>query len=615
MEENNALAAKMYPDVDVSELIADWQIAKHWRENFTNDFVSLDNLADGVPINHTPGAAYVGDTTIAGLVRAIPRDSLQQLPIFAAIVNGSKKTVQAYFASWILRKGVFNQDTFGKGLLSTAQIAAQQALTHGYAPAMTATGSMFDEFGTTMRVLHYADLDPEPGIQDFNEAGHFYAIANLTKTRVRKIRDAAMANPNTTWNVKGLNMLLEDEPKGNNYSIYQSDPNHKKATENSPTYPFITRFDVGKGGKFTTFCPQYEEDALRVVTNKSRFGFPRIQALVIDPAALSPFGVSRVRLASPWQNLMNAFLQNITSMLLLNSKPPILKRGRFTKPIQLKQGAVWEAQDMNSKAELITLDNGALAQFVPFAQQMASQIQNIMGMPTGTVNGNSNAFGFSKTAPGVKMQERFQNSSLTQITNIVENFLRQYALVALDTYLCEQMGEQTVIVDDECKTAINRLEESKFVAQPDLEADPSGQTMTVFVPPIGEDNKFTINWDDFYRGKVKVDTDDEGNEIVPDSEAEEVREGGVETLSVEIELSIAKDELDEKKRGDLQDMLTVFMQNSDGNPAMQRKVGELTDMLLEKTVPDSKRLPFDATVQPEQPQPAVDQVSRNDMGA
>lgn len=596
MEENNALAEKMYPDVDMSELISDWKIAKQWRQGFTNDFVSLDNLADGVPINHTPGAAYVGDTTIAGLVRAIPRDSLQQLPIFAAIVNGSKTTVQAYFASWILRKGVFNQDTFGKGLLSTAQIAAQQALTHGYAPAMTATGSMFDEFGTTMRVLHYEDLDPEPGIQDFNEAGHYYAIANLTKTRVRRILAAAEANANTTWNIKALKMLLEDEPKGNNYSIYQSDPNQKKAAENSPTYPFITKFEVGRGGKFTTFCPQYEDEPLRVIPNKSRFGFPRIQALVIDPAALSPFGVSRVRLASPWQNLMNAFLQNITSMLLLNSKPPILKRGRFTKPIQLKQGAVWEAQDMNAKAELITMDNGALAQFVPFAQQMASQIQNIMGMPTGTVNGNSNAFGFSKTAPGVKMQERFQNSSLTQITNIVENFLRQYALVALDTYICEQMGEQTVIVDDEAKIAINRIAEGKFVPG---QIDPETQQPIQFVPPIGEDNKFTINWDDFYRGPVKTD---EAGQPVLDEKGEEVREGGIEQLSVEIELSIGKDELDEKKRGDLQDMLTVFLQNGEGNPAMQRKAGEITDMLLEKTVPESKRMAANDMVTPQQPQ-------------
>jgi hypothetical protein len=28
MEENSAVATKMYPDVDISELIGDWQIAK-----------------------------------------------------------------------------------------------------------------------------------------------------------------------------------------------------------------------------------------------------------------------------------------------------------------------------------------------------------------------------------------------------------------------------------------------------------------------------------------------------------------------------------------------------------------------------------------------------------
>jgi hypothetical protein len=32
------------------------------------------------------------------------------------------------------------RDTFGKGLLSTLQIGAEQALAHGYAPFFTATG-------------------------------------------------------------------------------------------------------------------------------------------------------------------------------------------------------------------------------------------------------------------------------------------------------------------------------------------------------------------------------------------------------------------------------------------------------------------------------------------
>jgi hypothetical protein len=229
---------------------------------------------------------------------------------------------------------------------------------------------------------------------------------------------------------------------------------------------------------------------------------------------------------------------------------------------------------------------------------MAAQIQNIMGMPTGTVNGNSNAFGFSKTAPGVKMQERFQNSSLTQITNIVENFLRQYALVALDTYICEQMGEQSVIVDDECKNAINRIAEEKF--QP-TEENP------VFIPPIGDDNRYVVNWDDFYRGKAEVD---EMGQPVLDENGKEKRSGGIETLSVEIELSIGKDELDEKKRGDLQDMLTVFLQNGEGNPAMQKRAGQITDMLLEKTVPESQRMSANEMVTPQQPQlPAQTEVA------
>lgn len=571
MEENETtVEARMYPDIEMEELIEDWRIARQYREHYTIDFPSLDNLVDGIPVNPQQGAPYVGDTTLAGLVRSIPRDSLQQLPVFAAVVNGTKLSINALLASWILRKGVFNQDTFGKGLLSTLQIGAEQALTHGYAPFMTATGQMFDEFGTTMKVLHYSDVDPEPGIQDHNEAGFDYAVANLTKTRVRKILRAAEANPNTTWNVPALRKLLETPPSGKNYSIYMSAAQQKKAQENAPTYQFVTKYEVGRGGQFVTFCAQYEDDALRVLDNKSKFGFPRINFLVIDPAALSPFGTSRVRLASPSQNLMNAYYMNITSMLILNSKPPILKRGRFTKPVQLKQGAVWEAQDQNAKAELVTMDNGALEQFVPMAKQMIAQIQTMMGKaPLDRQYGN--------TSPGAKQQIKYDDTATNQITNILENFLRQYALVALDTYICEQSGEEDLIVDDECKNAINRLAEQKFVPQPDVENDPDGTLgiMTEFVPPIGDDNKMKIIWEEFY--------------------------DFIKTLSVEIELSIGKDELDEKKRGDLQDMLTTMMQNAGDNPAAQQKISELTDMLLEKVVPESKRISPPSNAMPYQP--------------
>lgn len=541
-----------YDDIDMQTLIQEWGLAKQYTENYTNDFPQLDTLVDGAPVTSQSNAPYVGDTTLAGLVRSIPRDSLQQLPIFAAKVNGSKNSVNAIIASYILRRGVFNEDTFGKGLLSTMQIGAEESLKHGYAPFMTATGQMYDNFGTTMRVLHYADVAPEPGIQDANESGCFYVIANLTKTRVKKIRDAATDNKNTSWVVEALDRLLEMQPTVNNYSIYQSDPRAQKVGDLSPTYQFVTKYTVGRKERFITFCPQIEDTPLRVINNKSKFGYPRVQFLVIDPAPLTPFGMSRVRLASPNQNLMNAYYQHIASMLILNSAPPILKRGRFTKPVQLKKNAVWEAQDQNAKAELVTIDNGALQSFSEISQHMVMQIQNMMGMPIGNIGGGNNSLGFSKTGPGVKMAEKFQNASTNQITNILENFLRQYALVALDTYIAEQTIEDydseipiedDLILDDEAKTALNRL-----------------------VPGmVGDDNRIKLDWNKFYND--------------------------IEDLGVEIELSITKDELEEKTREDLQDMLVTMTQNADPNDLeKQKKIREIEDRLLAKTIPESKRM-------------------------
>src|SRR5688572_17434924 len=227
--------------VDMSELLQEWETSRTNRESYTNDFPSLDNLVDGVPLNHNPKAPYVGDTTIAGLVRQIPRNSLQQLPIFSVALNGTKNSIRAHLGSFFLRKYVFNEDTFGNGLLSTMQMGTEKAITHGYAPFMTVTGVMRDDFGTSMRLMHYSDVDPEPGISDHVEAGYDYVVANLTKSRVRKIRNAAAKNPNSSWYVAALDQLLQIQPETKNYSIYQSDPQKKKQAEYiANTYQFVT---------------------------------------------------------------------------------------------------------------------------------------------------------------------------------------------------------------------------------------------------------------------------------------------------------------------------------------------------------------------------------------
>lgn len=522
--------------IDMHVLLEEWRLSKSYVEQYTRDFVQLDNLVDGVPINHQVGTPFVGDTTLAGLVRSIPRNSLQQLPVLSCVINGTKNSIPALTATYLLKKTAFNEDTFGKGLLSTLQIGAEQALTHGYAAFMVATGSMYNDFGTSMRLLHHSDTAPEPGITDSNESGYHYVVANLTPSRVRKIRKAAKNNPNTTWSVEGLDLVLAATARPKQYSIYESSTKSNTSGEQmGPSYQFITRYETGPDATIVTFCPDVAETPLRVMDSKSKWGYPRVQYLVIDPAALTPFGVSRVRLASPNQNLMNIYLGNIAAMLLLNSKPPILKRGRFIKPVQLVQGAVWETLDQNASADLKNLDNGSLQFFPQMAKQFAGQIQNIMG---GQTQSSPAVDKFSKVGPGVKQAQEFLDLNTNQVTKILENFLRQYALVALDTLLSEQSGEEKIIVDDECKNAINEL-------SPGL---------------IGDDNKILINWENFY--------------------------AGIEEWSVEVTVSLSKDELDDKKRGDLQDMLVVLAQNAEAlGPEAQQRVKEITDMLMQDKAP------------------------------
>lgn len=555
-------------NIDMGALINEWNLSTEYVRLYTRDFKYLDDLVDGVPLHQDDQNPFVGDMTLAGLVRSIPRDSIQQLPVYSSIVNGTKNSFHALMCTFFLKKFVFNEDTFGKGLLSTTQLGGEQALSHGYAPFMVATGSMFNNYGTTLKLLHFMDNSPEPGIQDHNETGYDYVVANLTPSRVRKILKAAMNNPNTSWNVPALQQVLASTPQPTTYSIYESAARRNQPGEESgPTYQFVTRIETGPEATKITFCPQVREAPLRVLERKSKWGYPQVMYLVIDPAALTPFGISRVRLASPNQNLMNIYYGNIASMLLLNSKPPILQKGRFSTPVVLKRGAVWKAIDPQASADLKNLDNGALEQFVPMAKQFAAQIQTIMGK-TITIDPTD-----TKAGAQGSQQPQQPDTAQNQITKIFENFLRQYALVALDTLLSEQEGEEPVIVDDDTKNAINDLAAQKFVPQPDPR-DPSGQTLTKFVPPIGDDNTIMVNWEEFY--------------------------AEIKDWSVDLEVSLSKDQVSDQKRTDLQDMLVVLGQNAQNIPGAQEKIDQLANYLLQEAVPQAGSLPVAPSPAPAQ---------------
>lgn len=554
----------------VKQFVREWGEGKHWVDQFTRDFQDIDNLVDGVALNHSDRAPFVGSVTLGSALRMIARSAVQQLPTFSVEVNGTKRSTNSVFAKFILRRVVFNKDTFGKGVLSSIQLATLESLSHGFKAVSVSLGKALGDYGTSMQLIHYDDLVVEPGIFDFNESSHWDIRTRVTSSRIKQLIKTAKANPDTTWNVEELEALLANGPsEGNSYGSVLSEPRQNSSMYNKNTFDIITRYEAGPYGAITTFAPDGEKP-LREMKSRSKFGYPRVSALVLDPSMISPFGTSRARLATPLMNYGNIYLQSTAKMLLLNSDPPVFQKGQFTTPIRLRRGASWQAIDPQSDVKLQELSNSTITQFQQVLNFIDSQIYSVLGVTPGAVGASSQQGGAYQNVAATNMEKNVSDVSNLEVVNVVENFLRQYALTALDLYISEQEGEEDVMVDDETKDEINRLAEAKFTP----ELDPTTGMPTQFEPPVGDDNTLHINWEVFYES--------------------------IKSWTVDIDLSMAKEALDAKKRADAQDMLTVVSQTTDPNDpnAMARKA-QLEDVMIEKTFPELQQ------TNPIQQQPAL----------
>lgn len=505
--------------MDMSLLREEWSRGKAWIDNFTRDFPSLENLADGVALSNQKNAPQVGTVMLVNSVRQIPRNSVQDVPVLSAQVNGTKLSVDAIVVSYLLRSVVFNEDTFGNGVLSTMQMGAQTALTTGFIPLRANVGKIFNRFSTMLETLHYNDIVIEPGVFDASNSRYYHVRTRVTKGALADLIKNAKANPNTQWNVPALEAIYATGPQTFDTNRYLSIPKQNTGLNHEEQYDLITRFGVGPYYSIDVYSPQQPGDdkPLMSIKSKSKFGYPRVSFLVIDPAQLSPFGISRARLASPMANYGNIYLQSTAKMQLLNADAPVFKKGLFTSATPLRRGAIWESVDPNADVRIMELSNSTLEQFTSVMNYIDSNILSVMG-----VGGGGNQNSAYQNSDAVQAQNQVKDLASAQVTSIIENSIRQYGLTAIDLYISEQVGKTNLIVDDEAKDAINQI-------MPAVNG----------VPFCGDDNIVAVDWEALYER--------------------------IHTWTVTVDLSIRRDQLSDKKRAELQDFSTVLSQTTDPN--------------------------------------------------
>jgi hypothetical protein len=538
---------------DVTDYIAEWKKSKEFTYGYTHDFRDLNTIANAQYPKSNSKKPNVGDTTIAGAIRQMMNKAIKQLPVISVAINGSKLTEQALICRHIVNDNILNPTSFGKGFIGSLKLGGRGAVTRGFNAFQVKATNLYGQYGVIPSLLHFSDIGIEPGVQDANLSSYFYVKTQFTPTKLKKIYAKEKNNKNTTWNIKAIKALIDAGPDGTGATEYSEwlIPSEQTAATSSDTYTIVTRLSSDPDDDITSFSPTLTQ-SIRNVPNRSKFGYPRVIFMVIDPAELSPFGDSRVRLASPNQNLMMALRQNVATTWLYNSDPTVVRTGLFTGSTALKAGGTISSTDPNAKVGLLTLDTSTAQQYDKISQEISGQILNMLGYNPGASLG---AIGQSKTGIGAQTQRAGMDDASQEITNIVQDFIKQYILSALDLFLSEQDDTGILYVDDDTKKDIEAISPGRF-------GDPTNP------------NALGVNWTELYDYIQKID--------------------------ITVDTTISKDDFTNEKRAELQDTLVTMKQNDNPNdPVAAQKASIVQDELIEEAVPDlSQKL----AAMPQQPQ-------------
>lgn len=536
---------KVVPDTRITQYLAEWQKGKEFVDVAIRDFKRLDTIANAQYDGASGKNPNIGDTTVAGIVRQIMRTAVKQIPHVSIAINGSQTTIEAIICRNRVEKVLLNPTTFGKGFVNILQLGGRGSISRGFNVFQVTATKLYGKFGVVPKLIHFNDFAIEPGVQDGSHSGYFYIRTKWTPSKLDRVieRESAKPKGQSTYNVEALKALRSqgaDSSGAADYAQYITPMEQSKIEANVETFDIITRYPINQKDPICTFSPSINQ-ALREVKNKSKFGFPRTLFLVIDPAELSPFGDSRVRLASPNQNFLMALRQNVATTWLYNSKPTIFKAGLFTGATTLKAGGEITSTDSNASVKLLTLDTSTAQQYPTISQEITKQIQNMMGMNPGQSLG---AIGESKTGTGAQAQKQGIDDAIQQITNIIQEFLCQYIISGLDLYLSEQDGKGKIYVDDATREDVLRL--------------PGGENL--FIDPANP-NAMEVDWNALY--------------------------AKIEEIDVTVDTTMSKQDWTDEKRADLQDAVTVVSQTTDPNdPEAVAKKKMLEDKLLDETAPE-----------------------------
>lgn len=404
-------------------------------------------------------------------------------------------------ANIIWRRRIVPKANTQASFFDKEQISIYRALRYGAQPRYNFFVSNETYTGSDWSLPYIRNVKLEPGKFSVDDCDYVFLDVFYTKLQLRKIIDQIeedtkqakinKTTPDTSWNVEALKQLVDAALTSKELDEKNQDEREKAI--NASGIKITACFQRGIGAPFYMFSKHLPDgECVREWVNPDPTGDLPITMQYCYENLESPYGIGRIELAGPTQNVLDYMTQAHVLATQIGLQPPKKISGPTDQTnfdsLQFAPDALWQTGQAN--IDVVQTTSNVYTQFPGNFGLYKAQLQNLQGRTDGSVSAQSGDPNFSKTSAGVKMQESRTNAQDNYLRNKADTAGAKMAEKMMNIHMAMMSGADLLeIAGDD----LERLTKAGYFDDNEETPEPSSQDIPILYEELRGKFKFEFD--------------------------------------------------------------------------------------------------------------------------
>lgn len=464
------------------------RVAKDWFTPF-NEYERLagnklsKSLAKNMP--------RVNDGSLAASLLETPMQVFPSMQTGKFVSQNRKEAWLNELANIIFKTKIIPGATTQASWYDKELIALYRALKYGAQPRYNFYVSTDNYTGSDWSLPYIRNVKLEPGKFSVDDCDYVFLDVHFTKLQLKKIIEDNKKNKESGWNLKALQKLVDASMTTK--EIEEQNINEREKKINASGIKTTICFNRGFGSPFYMFSKHLEEgECLREWKNEDPTGDLPITMQYCYETLESPYGIGRIELAGPTQNVLDYMTQAHVLATQIGLQPPKKLKGPIDtanlNSLTFTPDALWQLGQAD--IDVVQTTSSVYTQFPNNFGLYKSQLQTLQGRTDGSVSAESGNPNFSKTSAGVKMQQERTNSQDNYLRNKADDASAKMVTKMMNIHVAKMQGADILDVAEE---DIERLRKAGYFDDNPNTPEPSEGEIEIMYEDLKD--TFTFEYD------------------------------------------------------------------------------------------------------------------------